>query len=421
MTAAVFAPIFFAFSGLRVDIGLLNSWTAIGWTVGLTVVAVITKVVGTFIGGYGAGVRGREALALGSGLSALGAMGIVVAIVGLNLGVVSETGYTVMVLVAIATSVIAPILLKAVVGGWEVPEDERQRLDREELLAASEILGSKRILIPTRGGASSRYAAELITEVLDEPDVTVLAVSVKGRTFGRRARGGSSDPSEVLEAISDTKHRLLRKTAADPAEAIARESRLGYDLVVIGASESDAEGGMFASVVDRVLAGVDIPTVIVRFPTVAGEAPDVLPHHVVVPVVATRASRAAEEMAYSLARKSGGRASAIHVVNRPEGQGVMLEANPALADAVRAGQEMVGSAAAFGERLGVVVATDVRVGPNAEAEIVEFMNNRGVDLAVIGAANRSLSSRPFFGHRVTFMIEHAEVPVMIIALPSRVE
>lgn len=417
VTAAIFAPIFFAFSGLRVDVGLLDSAAALGWTVGLTAVAVIAKVIGTVVGGFPAGVRGREALALGSGLSALGAMGIVVAIVALNLGVVSDTGYTVMVLVAIATSVLAPMLLKLAVRGWAVPPAEQERLDREELLASSEVLGSKRVLIPTRGGASSSYAARLVTEILDEPDVTVLAVSVKQR-FWSRTKGGSSDPSEVLEVLSEQDHRLLKKTAVDPAEAINRESRLGYDLVVIGASESDAEGGMFASVVDRVLAGVDIPVIVVRFPTVAGEAPDGLPHHVLVPVVASRASRAAEEVAFSLARKTGGRASAIHVVNRTEGRGVMVESSAARAESVRAAQEMVGSAAAFGARLGVAVDTDVRVGPNAEAQIVEFANTQGVDLAIIGASNRSLSNRPFFGHRVTYMVEHAEVPVMIIALPS---
>lgn len=420
-TAAIFAPIFFAFSGLRVDIGLLGSWTAIGWTVGLTLVAVVAKVVGTMIGGRVAGVRGREALALGSGLSALGAMGIVVAIVGLNLGVLSETGYTAIVLVAIVTSIIAPQLLKMVVSGWEVPEDEKRRLDREELLAASEILGSKRVLIPTRGGDSSRYAARLMAAVLDDPEVTVLAVDVRSGRFGRRARGGSSNPDDVLGALSGVRHRLIQKVAADPADAIARESRLGYDLIVIGASESETDSGVFSNVVDRVLASVDLPTIVVRFPEAAGEVPDALPAHVLVPVVATRASRAAEEMAYSIARISSGRASAIHIVNRPEGQGMMLESNPAVENAVRTGLEMVGAAAAFGERLGVVVETDVRVAPNAEGEIVDFANTRGVDLAIFGTASRPMTNRPFFGHRVSFMIENSLVPVMIIALPARSE
>ena len=47
VTASIFAPIFFAFSGLRVDVGLLSSREAVAWTIGLTVLAIIAKIVGT--------------------------------------------------------------------------------------------------------------------------------------------------------------------------------------------------------------------------------------------------------------------------------------------------------------------------------------------------------------------------------------
>ena len=50
--------------------------------------------------------------------------------------------------------------------------------------------------------------------------------------------GGSSNPSDVVEALDGVRHRLIKKRAADPAEAIAREAMLGYDLVVIGAVDT---------------------------------------------------------------------------------------------------------------------------------------------------------------------------------------
>jgi len=423
MTASIFAPIFFAFSGLRVDIGLLNSVEAVVWTVGLIVMAIVAKVSGTFVGGILGGIRGREALALGSGLSALGAMGIVVAIVGLNLGVVSETGYTVLVIAAIVTSLVAPQLLKAVVKGWEIPPEELQRIEREALLEASEILGSRRILLPTRGGRNSQYAARVITHVFDDPDVTVLAVDVVKSWTQRvlhRVRPGESDPDDVLGELAGVSHRMVRKTARDPAAAIAREARLGYDLVLLGATEEERDGiGVFSTVVDRVLGSIDIPSVIVRLPAAAeGDGMREMPRRILVPVVASRATRAAEELAYSLLKETGGRAFALHVVNRPEGQGIALDEAAAEA-AVRAGQEMVSAAAAFGERLGVVVESGIRVAPNPAAEIVEVANAGAFDLVVIGAANKPLSNRPFFGHRVTYMIDHSEIPLAVVALPTR--
>ena len=63
ITAAFVAPIFFAFSGLRMDIGLLDTQVVIVWTVALIALAVVAKVVGTVIGGFFGGIRFRESLA----------------------------------------------------------------------------------------------------------------------------------------------------------------------------------------------------------------------------------------------------------------------------------------------------------------------------------------------------------------------
>ncbi len=415
ITAAFFAPVFFAFSGLRVDIGLLNTTEAVLWTAGLIVLAVVSKILGTVVGGFFGGIRGREAVALGAGLSALGAMGIVVAIVGLNLGVVSETGYTVMVLAAILTSILSPQLLKLVVRGWETPPEEAKRLESEELKAASEILGAKRVLLPTRGGANSRYAARLASAVFPDADVTVLVVDPAKpgfwRRLFRRAEGDPGDPSSVLALVE--RARSVRRVAGDAASAISREAALGYDLLLMGATEP-GDGG-FNTVIDRVLARIDIPAVVVRFPP-DHEVGEELPDRVLVPVAATRSTRAAEELAYSITKASGGRPFALHVVNRPEGSGILLPGG-SMHESLRAGQELVSAAAAFGERLGISVEAGVRVAPNAEEEIVAFANSGAFDLLVLGTSTRALTDRPFYGHRVSYILENAGVPVAVVSLP----
>ncbi|MGD2061583.1 MAG: universal stress protein, partial [Acidimicrobiia bacterium] len=190
-------------------------------------------------------------------------------------------------------------------------------------------------------------------------------------------------------------------------------SSLGYDLVVLGATETGE--GTFSSVIDRVLAMIEVPSIVVRMPR-GREVADRLPSRILVPVAATRSTRAAEEFAYSLSRAAGGRTFALHVVNRPEGQGVMRE-DAAVEDSLAAGQELVGAAAEFGDRLGVVVETGVRVAPNAEEEIVAFGNSGAFDLLVIGASTRSLTNRPFYGHRVSYMLAQSELPVAVVSLP----
>jgi Kef-type K+ transport system membrane component KefB len=415
ITAALLAPIFFAFSGLRVDVGLLDTTQVIVWTVVLIGAAMLAKILGTVVGGFFAGVRGREALALGSGLSALGAMGVVVAIIGLNLGIVSETGYTVMVLAAIATSVVAPLLLKLVVRGWDIPTEEAQRLDEEEVKETSEILRARRILIPTRGGLNSQYAAHLINAVFPKAEVTVLVVDLAKpgwfRRVLRKVEGDPGDPADVMSELPEA--RTIRRLARDPAAAIAREAALGFDLVVLGATETGE--GTFSSVIDRVLAQIAVPSIVVRMPQGRRVEPG-LPERILVPVAATRSTRAAEEFAYSLAKAADGRTFALHVVNRPEGQGVIRE-DGAVESSLAAGRELVRDAAKFGDRLGAMVETGVRVAPNAEEEIVSFGNSGAFDLLVLGASTRSLTNRPFYGHRVTYMLAQSELPVAIISLP----
>jgi nucleotide-binding universal stress UspA family protein len=57
------------------------------------------------------------------------------------------------------------------------------------------------------------------------------------------------------------------------------------------------------------------------------------------------------------------------------------------------------------------------VASNAEEEIVRFANSGAVETLVLGASSRSLTNRPFYGHRVSYILEKAGVPVVVISLP----
>jgi Kef-type K+ transport system membrane component KefB len=424
ITASFFAPVFFAYTGLRVDFGALESGSAVVWTVVVVVLAVVAKVVGTWLGAWRGGLEPREGLALGAGLSALGAMGIVVAIIAFNLAVVSESGFTVLVLAAIVTSLVAPALLRLVVRDWEIPVSERRRLDEESLRDASVILRTRRVLLPTRGGANSAYAAKLLAGMFTQLDVTVMSVDVveRGLIDRLRHRGDtSSDPTDVLSVLAGLDHvttRSLRRSARSVEDAIVDEARLGYDLVVLGASEEESEGTrLFSTLVDRTLSTVQIPSLVVRFPS-SMRVTDALPSHVLVPVTRTISARAAEEIAYSIVKASGGSVVAMHVINRPEGHGMMLA--QVQADAAReAAADMLAQAVELGDRLGIGVTTTIRVAPNAEEELVAAANGGDFDLLVLGTATRPLSDRAFLGHRSSYIIENAAIPVVIVSLPER--
>jgi nucleotide-binding universal stress UspA family protein len=351
-------------------------------------------------------------------------MGIVVAIVAFNLQMISNAGFTVLVLAAIATSVIAPQLLRLTVNDWEVPEEEQARLSQEALRDSSVILRVKRVLLPTRGGRNSVYAARLLAGVFPEMELTILAIDpgepgLVNRLLRRRA--GQSDPSAVVDAVSDiegVKVSVVNRVARDITTAVAEEAQLGYDLVALGASEEESDGTrIFSNVVERILGRLTIPSLVVRFPTAERPSHE-LPQRVLVPVTRSASARAAEEMAYSLSRSSNGSVTALHVVNRPEGQGALVE-EARISESTDAAVTMLSEAAELGAKLGVSVTTSVKVDPQAEAAIIEEANGGEYDLLLLGSATRPLSNRAFFGHRVTYIIENSAIPVAILSLPDQ--
>ncbi len=426
VTDSFFAPVFFAFSGLRVDISLLGTPSAIVWTVVLIVLAVVAKLFGTLVGARRAGLGVREAWALGSGLSALGAMGIVVALVGLSLGVLSDTGYTVIVLAAIVTSLIAPVMLKWTVRGMEADEEERTRLESEAIRSQAQILGSRRILLPTRGGANSAYAASQINRLFKGAELTVLAVTGSSKGWWRRLIGKEVEqeagPDAVAKALEGEECRLIRRRGRDPADAILREATLGYDLVVLGAPEQTGEKDVFSTVIDRVLARLELPTLIFRYPNLnpEGELSDAtIPEvrRVLLSVESNPASRAAEEVAYSLAAHNDGMVFALHLITETADGPYFFDMKSS-AENFMAGRELVEESVVYGQRLGARVHADVRPVAQPEGELAATANSENWDLLVVGAANRPLTNRPFFGYGMSYILKHVTIPLVIVAVPD---
>jgi Kef-type K+ transport system membrane component KefB len=123
----VLAPIFFATAGLRIDLTMLGRPAVAAAALAVIGVAVAGKFAGAFLGAKLIRMDRWSALALGAGLNARGVVQIVVASVGLQAGVLSTAGYTVVVLVAIATSLMAAPLLRLALGRIELTPAERER------------------------------------------------------------------------------------------------------------------------------------------------------------------------------------------------------------------------------------------------------------------------------------------------------
>ena len=122
ITRGFLAPLFFVSVGLHLDFSALTAAPAFVAT--LVVIALISKLVGAGLPAYWVGLSSREALMVGAGMSARGAVELIVAGVALQAGLflqpsppppVVHSMYSSIVIMALVTTVLTPFMLRLLI------------------------------------------------------------------------------------------------------------------------------------------------------------------------------------------------------------------------------------------------------------------------------------------------------------------
>jgi Kef-type K+ transport system membrane component KefB len=103
-------PFFLVNIGMQLKLGIFRDPSVIAFAVLVTVIAVITKLVGCGAGAWGLGWR--RVGQIGMGMVPRGEVGIVVAQIGMGMAVISDSLYGVVLMMAVATTLIAPPFLR---------------------------------------------------------------------------------------------------------------------------------------------------------------------------------------------------------------------------------------------------------------------------------------------------------------------
>jgi Kef-type K+ transport system membrane component KefB len=114
----IFTPFFFAVTGANIDLSALLDFELLVIVLVLTVLGVITKLVGGFVGAFRLGRW--NAVVVGLGMSPRGEVGIVVAALGLSLALIDRETYAVLLAAVILTTLVAPVMLQ-----WAIPRARR--------------------------------------------------------------------------------------------------------------------------------------------------------------------------------------------------------------------------------------------------------------------------------------------------------
>jgi Kef-type K+ transport system membrane component KefB len=107
-----FVPIFFTYTGLRTDIELLNGWQMWGWALLLLLLATLGKFGGCYWAARWAGMDRTRARAIGIMMNTRGLMELIVINVGYDLGVIPRSVFTMLVMMALVSTIITMPALK---------------------------------------------------------------------------------------------------------------------------------------------------------------------------------------------------------------------------------------------------------------------------------------------------------------------
>jgi nucleotide-binding universal stress UspA family protein len=382
-------------------------------------VACAGKLLGCTLRGIVGGLQRREAFAVATGMNARGGMEIIVALLGLSLGILTPQMYTVIVLVAIATSMITPPLL-----GWalsDVPQraSETERTDRERLRALLPFSreGAK-LLVVDGGGPHTQLATHLAAALGNHKDATITILQLP------RGNGGTGEKATLNQRFANLKmiadlcgagHVLQRTAAGEPtSEAIVEEAQRGYDAIFVGVSTVEGEELLDDPLTLEVLRDSPAPVVIARY--VAGGA--VPFKRVIAPITGSAYSRRGAGVAMLYAQAIETQLTALCVIENPETRFPGMLRRIRLA---RTGQQIVDEIKLLGSELNPAIDGQVGAGRKPESVILHTIETGKFDLLTMGVLYRSVEQRLYFGPKVDLILRESNCSVAIVVSPARTQ
>ena len=270
LIVALFMPVFFGLAGLATNVAALGHSNMLMLTAGLIVVASVGKFSGAFLGGRFAGLTGSESLAVGCGMNARGSTEVIIASIGLSMGLIDESFFTAIVVMALVTTLAMPPMLRWALRRLPMRAEEAARLEREALEARGFLSGVERLLLAADSSPSGQLASRLAGLIAGVRQIPATALHFeRGSAEGAAAEYTTAVIREAAEsggAENGGSERLdltLRVEEPQPGgDAIRSEDRKGYGLLLIG-REPAARGATFNRAVAQTAAGFSGPYAVV--------------------------------------------------------------------------------------------------------------------------------------------------------------
>jgi Kef-type K+ transport system membrane component KefB/nucleotide-binding universal stress UspA family protein len=420
LIVALFMPVFFGMAGLSANLDVLADPSMLILSGLLIAIASIGKFSGAFLGGAVGGLTWRECLALGWGMNARGSTEVIVATIGLSTGALSQSLFTMILAMAVVTTMAMPPMLRWSLARVPMRPEEEARLEREAFEAEGFVTNMERLLVAVDDSPSGRLASRLVGLLAGSRRIPTTILPGQPRQRARptkksealaKATAATAEPDNP-EAEAAAPVDITTKPQSHPVEeAVAQEARKGYDLLVIGV-EPAAEEGVFDDKVARIAAEFKGPFAILaaRGSHRRGETGRAL--DILVPVTGTGYSRRGAEVALALARADRGSVTALYVAmpNRRS-----LHRRIPSPWAIGADEEAIlREIVELGDQMDVPVRTAVRANIAAEDAILRRLKSGKHNAIVMGVSPRP-GGTLFFGNVAAAILAKSERSVVFVS------
>ncbi|WP_244539615.1 cation:proton antiporter [Methylobacterium sp. 174MFSha1.1] len=412
VVTALFAPIFFGLAGLSADLTILRDPRLLLLTLGLIAIASLGKFAGAFAGGLLGGLRRSESLALACGMNARGSTEVIVASIGLGMGALSQDLFTMIVAMALITTLAMPPTLRWALHRLPLKGEEKERLEREAAEERGFVANLERLLVAADDGAKGRFAARIAGLVAGSRGMPVTVVRLGPGTEGAVLSGTVSEAAEGArdeEAGAVEVTELVRDAPA--AEAVAEEAAKGYDLLIVGIDPTVAPEGGLADAVAGAAERFDGPLAIAAARGAHREDPERAALSILAVIDGTRAARRGAEVAVTLARGAGAPLTVLFLSQAAGPRRRLTGLTTGLGQGDSAALRDVLDLA---EQAGLRVRTEVRATRAPEREILRRARAGNHDLIVMGLTRRA-GDGAAFGPLAETVLEASDRSVLFLA------
>jgi Kef-type K+ transport system membrane component KefB len=415
LTSALFMPVFFGLAGLTADLTILRDPHLVILTLGLILIASVGKFSGAFAGAYAGGLTTKEALALGCAMNARGSTEVIVASIGLSMGVLTENLYTLIVTMAIITTMIMPPTLRWALNRVPLTPHEKERLEREETESRAFVPGLERLLVAVDESVNGTFVARLAGLIAGARGMPVTVLEEDAPTaLQRRAEHvlrGAADAGRPDATAEESRPPAVDVTTRSQKflspEAIALEAHRGYDLLMIGRKEVRGSAGGFDEDISRIASAFDGPVAVALALGRHEKDASCADLNILVPITGSEVSRHGAEVAVALARATQRRLTVLHV-GAPPG-------HARSAGTRRREQEAVLRAILkIADQNNVRVRSSLRSDANPAPVILEEARRGKHNLIVMGVSRRPGSTLSF-GEVAAAVLEGTERSVLFVA------